>query len=135
MDVFRTITVPANYRDAARKVVEVFGPEMRNMFLASMSADGSWPGTHFVSSGYLPDDFVAAFPSKSWARNDDVWVEASASPGNASVFVQKATEAGVDLTLAEVEAVFSVADSSDQQIEAALSRMGLRRAFNPADDI
>ena len=54
-EVFRTIVVTDAV--AARALAGDPG-----MFLTGLSATGTAPATHFVSSGFMPEEIVAPFP-------------------------------------------------------------------------
>lgn len=55
MDVFRTIIVTD--ATAAQALVED-----ENMFSTGLSATGKLPATHFISSGWVPEELAELFP-------------------------------------------------------------------------
>ena len=54
-DAFATIIVT----DASAARALAGDPDM---FTTGLSADGSAPATHFISSGYMPQEMIAQFP-------------------------------------------------------------------------
>lgn len=56
-DVFRTIIVPADEAEQARQVA---GDD--NMFRTALSSTGEAPATHFISSGWVPEEIAEMFP-------------------------------------------------------------------------
>jgi hypothetical protein len=97
------------------------------MWLTPLSADGTEPATHFISSGYIPPEFAYMVPSQVWAQDENGnWVMVSSEPGNPQAVYEAATAQGVICTLADVEAVFNTADVTDEEPFAAMGRLGLK---------
>lgn len=58
-DIFATIIVPAAQAQAAREAAAAFqGGE--GMLTAGLSATGAEPATHYISSGWMPEELVQA---------------------------------------------------------------------------
>ena len=58
-DVFATIIVPAaNVAQARTLAAEIPGGE--GMFTSELSASGSAPATHYISSGFMPEEIITA---------------------------------------------------------------------------
>jgi hypothetical protein len=101
------------------------------MFTTPLSADGTDPATHYISSGYIPPAFAHMVPSQTWALDENGdWVMTGSDPGNPQAVYEAATAQGVICTLADVEAVFNTADVTDEEPFAAMGRMGLK-IINP----
>jgi hypothetical protein len=58
-DTFNTLIVPAALATAARDVAAALSPAGHGMFVSGLSADGSEPATHFVSTGMIHSQFAA----------------------------------------------------------------------------
>lgn len=56
-DVFRTIIVKASDAESSRSLVED-----DNMFRTGLSATGSEPATHFISTGWVSEEIAELFP-------------------------------------------------------------------------
>ena len=62
MDIFRTLIVPAANVDLARAVGASFGPGGAGMWTTPLSASGSDPATHYISTGYVPPEYGFLVP-------------------------------------------------------------------------
>lgn len=123
----RTIIVPATIAESARAACAgLAGPGGSGMFTTPLSPTGEAPPTHYISSGFIEAPFADLLPltSVNYAENGTPSVETR--PGNVALTVQLATDAGLPLTEAEVSALLSAVDVSDQAAEDALARLGLR---------
>jgi len=59
MDIFATIIVTADKAEQARTIAaEIPGGE--GMFTAGLSATGAEPATHYIASGWMPEELVQA---------------------------------------------------------------------------
>lgn len=63
MDVFRTMVIPASLVSLARALGAGLSPGGAGMFTTGLSADGSEPATHYVSSGMIGEQFAACIAS------------------------------------------------------------------------
>lgn len=57
-DVFATIIVTADSAPLAREIAGSFSPGGSGEFTTPLSADGLEPVSHYISSGYMPEQFV-----------------------------------------------------------------------------
>lgn len=125
-DLFRTLIVTAADAPLAREIAAAFGPGGSGMWTTPLSADGQEPATHFISSGYIPAEFVGLAPCTTWAMDENGdWVEVGHYPGDAATVYAYASQAGIQCTLADIEGIFSRADVSEQEPFTATGRMGL----------
>lgn len=62
MDIFATIIVTADNAEQARTLAASI-PGGEGMFTAGLSATGSMPATHYISSGSVPQEIVDAVAS------------------------------------------------------------------------
>jgi hypothetical protein len=97
------------------------------MFTTGLSASGSEPATHYVSTGLVPSGFTTNLPLQVWEHVDpDGWNMVSSTPGDPVAVYQNATAGGVSCTQADVDLMFSSSDFTDQQPFDAFSRLGLK---------
>ena len=125
-DTFATLIIAAQDADLARAIAASFGSGGQGMWVTPLSATGLDPATHFISSGYIPAEFVSLAPSTTWAQDEEGnWIVVDSYPGDAATVYALASQAGIDCTLADVEAVFARSDCSPQEPFVAMSRLGL----------
>lgn len=126
-DIFRTLIIPASQVELARQIAASFGPGGVGMWTTELSADGTEPATHFISTGFIPEQFAFMVPCQTWTQDEEgVWTQTSSEPGNPEAVYEAATAQGVDCTLADIEAVFAAADVTEQEPFIAMSRLGLQ---------
>jgi hypothetical protein len=134
-DQFSTLIVTAADAPLARQIAAAFGPGGSGMWTTPLSADGQEPATHYISSGYIPAEFVSLAPCTTWGvdENGDL-VQTAHYPGDAATVHAYASQAGITATLADIEGVFSRSDVSEQEPFTAMGRMGLT-IINPMEGI
>ena len=131
MDIFRTLVVPASQVDLARAIAASFGPGGDGMFTTPLSASGLDPASHYISSGFVPEQFAYMVPLQVWEQNETGdWVLVSTEPGDPVAVYQAASEAGVVTTQAEVDALFAAADVTAQEPFVAMGRLNVQ-IINP----
>lgn len=59
MDIFATLIVTAANVAQSRTIAATF-PGGDGMFTSELSATGNAPATHYISSGYMPEEIVQA---------------------------------------------------------------------------
>lgn len=127
MWVHRTIIVPAALVDAARAACAgLAGPGGSGVFTTPLSATGTLPASHYISSGMIEAPFADLLPLTSVTYGEDGTPSTSTRPGNVALTAQLAAEAGLPITEAEVAALLAGVDVSEQQAEEAMSRLGLQ---------
>ena len=127
MDTFATLIVTAADAPTSRAIAAAFGPGGVGMWTTPLSASGLDPATHYISTGYIPSEFVALSPMATWALDeDDDWVQTDYYPGDAAAVYGFCQQSGLPYTLAEIEGVFSRSDVSQQEPFVALGRAGLK---------
>jgi Na+-transporting methylmalonyl-CoA/oxaloacetate decarboxylase beta subunit len=77
------------------------------MYETALSADGTLPATHWISSGLILQDFATMLE-------------------NPAIVYGAAAQAGIDLPQDSIEALLSQCDISDESAEAALARLGFQ---------
>ena len=132
MWVHRTIIVPAPLAEAARAACAgLAGPGGSGMFTTPLSSTGEAPPTHFISSGLIEAPFADLLPLTTVTYGEDGTLSTSTRPGNVALTVQLAAEAGFPITEAEVSALLSAVDVSEQSAQDALARLGLQIISTP----
>ena len=131
-DQFATLIIAAQDAPLAREIAAAFGPGGQGMWTTPLSADGLEPVdnpqgvTHYISSGFIPAEFVSFAPSTTWTQDkDNNWIDTDHYPGDASAVYAYASANGVSCTLEDVEGVFNRSDCSAQEPFTAMGRMGL----------
>ena len=132
MWVHRTIIVPTSAAEFARAACAgLAGPGGSVMFTTPLSQTGEAPPTHYISSGLIEAPFADLLPLTSVNYADDGTPSVETRPGNVALTVQLATDAGLPLTEAEVSALLSAVDVSEQSAQDALARLGLKIISTP----
>ena len=132
MDIFRTLIVPAANVDLARAVGASFGPGGAGMWTTPLSASGSDPATHYISTGYVPPEYGFLVPLLVWSQDENNdWVLVSTEPGDPVAVYMAATSQGVVCTQADIDALFAAADVTEQEPFTAMGRMGLTMINDP----
>ncbi len=125
-DILRTLIVPAAFTDLARAIATSFGPGGDGMWTTPLSASGSDPATHYISSGYVPPEYGYLVPLQVWSQDaNGNWVLVGSEPGNPVAVYTAATAQGVVCTQADVDALFAAADVTEQEPFTAMGRLGL----------
>jgi hypothetical protein len=126
--LFRTMIVPATQVEYARSLsVAISGPSGDGMWTTGLSADGAEPATHYISSGYADEVFVALLPLTVFPPEGDPVTE----PGKPEETKIKAAEGGMSTTLTKIRALFSSMDVTEQEPFTAMARLGLQLVQTP----
>jgi hypothetical protein len=126
-DLFRTLIVPAEHVELARSIAAAFGPGGVGMWTTGLSADGKEPATHYISSGYIPAEFVSLAPCTTYKVDEKgETVVDSHFAGSPETVAQYGKQLGLEVPLKAIQAVFDAADASDQEPFAAMARAGLK---------
>ena len=125
----RTIIVPAAFQQLAQALCEAAaeGDAGVGMFTTALSATGALPATHYISSGYIFDDFAALLPLTTVEPSTDDGEPdmVTERPGNVPVVEGLAAQAGVTLPPGTIAALFGAIDVSEQGPFEAVARLGL----------
>ena len=133
-DIFRTILVPADQADLARTIAATLDPaHSQGMFETPLSPTGTEPATHYISTGMIGEGFAALIPLATWAQQGDPpeWVRTSYDPGKPAVTAAMCAKAELEVTEAEVKALYAAADVTAEDPWAALGRLNLRIVTPP----
>ena len=130
---FRTMILPAAHVTLARQICATLAPSGGSaMFNVGLSPTGAAPATHYVSTGHLDEPFANLMPLVSWYELDGEWHSHEVSPGAPEVVVALCAEAGLEVALADVEALFAAADVTTQEPFTAFGRLGLQLVSDEA---
>jgi len=125
-DIFRTLILPANVTPLAQEIAATLSPGGVGMWTTGLSPTGAEPATHFISTGFIPPEFAYMVPEQFWKQDETgAWVQTGSEPGNPQAVYEACTAAGMTVTLEEIEAVYAVADVTEQEPFTAMGRMGL----------
>lgn len=119
--------VPTAHVTLARQLAETLaGSAGQGMWTTPLSPTGAEPPTHWISTGLIGSDFASLLPCDTWVQTDDGWEDILHINGQPETIVYLAVEAGLTVSLAEVEALLSAADVTEQEWPVARARLGLR---------
>lgn len=128
----RTIIVPATLVEAARAACAgLAGPGGSGMFTTLLSATGTLPASHYISSGLIEAPFADLLPLTTVTYGEDGTPSIETRPGDIALTAQLVAAAGLTITEDEASALLSAVDVSDQAAEDALGRLGLRMIAEP----
>ena len=114
----RTIIVTAECAPTARMLCEMLaGAGGSGMFQTALSATGTEPATHYVSSGPIEEQFSDLLDSG--AENIHAVV----------------TAAGIEISLEAVQQIMSCADISDEPAEVAFERLGVQTVQEGVENV
>ena len=120
----RCMIVPAEQVEFARALPPaIAGASGAGMWTTPLSPTGAKPPTHFISAGSIDQQFAALMPLMTYPAD----AEPIYTPGRPEVAAYLATEAGLPTTYEQVAELFAVCDSSDQEAQVAMARLGLVR--------
>lgn len=125
MDIFRTLIIPANQVEFARAVATSFGSGGQGMWTTPLSSTGLFPATHYISSGYIAEEFAYMVPEQFWEQSEEGWVETGSTEGNPEAVYQSALAGGVECSLEDIQTLFAVADVTEQDPFVAMGRLKL----------
>lgn len=124
-DAFRTLILPAAVTPLARQIAATLSPGGIGMWTTGLSPTGAEPATHFISTGLISPEFAHIVPDQTWEEVDGAWTQTGSTPGNPEAVTEACNAAGLEVTLAQVLAVFDAADVTEQEPLTAMSRLGL----------
>jgi hypothetical protein len=134
MDIFRTLIVPTANVELARAIAASFGSGGVGMWTTPLFADGKDPAAYYISSGYVPPDYGYLVPCQWWEQGEDgTWTMTGSEPGDPVAVYHAATSQGVECTQEDVDALFAVADVTEQEPFTAMGRLGVQ-IVNPTEE-
>ena len=142
-DILRTFIIPADQADLARTIAATLDPvNCSDMFRTPLSATGTEPVTHFITSGPVSQAFAALVPYSVWQwQTPDLdetgeWVEVEHRDGHPEKTHEMCIEAGLDVPLAAIEVLYLSSDVTNEDPFVAMGRRGLQLAWpvEPTDE-
>ena len=120
----RCMIVPDAWAETVRDLCDKMAPggAGSNMFLVPLSESGGLPASHFISAGMQGDDFCPLLPLTTFDP-DGI---ATTTPGQPDTIVHLATQAGIAVTLEQVNALLAAVEVTDEPWPTALERRGLQ---------
>ena len=111
----RVIVVPAAFQQLAQGLCEAAaeGDAGKGMFTTGLSPDGSAPATHYISSGYIFQEFADLLPLTAVNYDIEGSPILSTRPDNVAVVEAMAAQAGFDLAPGTIGALFDAIDVTD----------------------
>lgn len=120
------IVPAANVALARTLCATLAGDAGQNMFMTGLSPTGAEPATHWISTGMIGADFAALMPLTVFVEG-----EPETTPGQPDTIVALATEAGMSVTLAEIEALLAACDVTLMEPLARMGELGLQLVQEP----
>ena len=119
----RTIIVPAAFQQLAQGLCEAAaeGDAGRGMFTTGLSADGTEPASHFISSGPIYESLADLLPITTFDEEG----QPTTRPGNVATVEAIADQAGITLPAGTIAALFAAIDVTEQEPFTAMARLGL----------
>lgn len=109
----RSIIVPKAQAQLARDLCAALaGPGGEGMFTTGLSADGKAPATHWISAGLIDAQFAALLPLGD-------------APGQPETVATLAQDAGMAVTLEQVQALLAAVVVTELEPLAAIEAQGL----------
>jgi len=125
-DIFRTLILPANTVQLARDIASALSPAGSGMWTTALSSDNI-TASHYISTGFISEDFAYMVPEQVWQEDENAnWILVETLAGNPEAVYDACTAAGMQVTLADIEAVFLTADVTTQEPFTAMSRLNLQ---------
>jgi hypothetical protein len=124
--IFRTLLVAAQDVELASTIAATLGPaSSQGMFQTPLGPTAEGPATYGASSGYIDPVWALLVPCGTWAYQDGAWVQTAYAPGNPQAVVDACAQAGLTVSLADVQGIFARCDVSEQDPWTAFGRLGV----------
>ena len=128
----RTIIVPKAKQALSQSLCAGLSPNGgAGMFIVGLSASGNAPATHYISAGPISSDMAALLPCKFVTNDAQGNQQITTTLGHPELVPALATEAGITVTRAQIDALYAAIDVSDQDPFAALDRLDLKLVQTP----
>ena len=138
MDIFRTLITESTDVDLARTIAATLDPaHSQGMWETPLSPTGAEPATHYISTGFIGEGFAALVPFATWAQEGDPpeWVQTEYQPGDSFAVLALCEQAGMTVTLEQIEDLFATSDVTAEDPWAALGRLGLQIVQPKSPDV
>ena len=123
----RTIIVPAAFQQLAQALCEAAaeGDAGKGLFTTGLSVTGELPATHYISSGYIFQEFADLLPLTTVNQDGEGLPDIYTRPGDVATVEAIADQAGITLPAGTIAALFAAIDVSAQGPFEAMARLGL----------
>jgi len=134
---FRTLIVPSDYQQFASTLASTLGGlSGQDMFTTGLSASGQEPATNYVSTGYIGAGLAEILPLDTYTteidpQTDQPVVIHTHKDGDPVKVAELAVEAGLEVTVEQVTALFNASDITEQEPFTAFARLGLQLIQQP----
>jgi hypothetical protein len=136
MEAFRTLIVEAADAPLARTIAATLDPaHSQGMWETPLSPTGVEPATHFISTGFIGEGFATLVPFAVWQLQGDPpeWEQTEYRPGDSFATLALCEQAGLEITLEQIEDLFADSDVTAEDPWVALGRLGLQLCAPPVD--
>ena len=118
-----TIICPAAFQSLAQSLCEAAaeGDAGKGMFTTGLSATGETPATHYISSGYIEQQFADILPLTTISTEGEETSETT-RPGNVARVEGIATQSGVQVPSGVIAALLSAIDVTELSPWHAMSK-------------
>jgi hypothetical protein len=125
-NIFRTLIIQADTADLTREIAATLSPAGAGMWTTGLSSDGKQPASHYISTGYITEEFAHMVPQQIYLQDESgAWQLVETLPGNPEAVTQACNANGLEVTLEQVQAIFDTADVTEQEAFVAMQRLGL----------
>lgn len=123
----RTIIVPAAFQQLAQALCAAAaeGDAGKGMFTTGLSADGTEPASHYISSGLIYESFADLLPLTTVTYEEEDATETT-RPGEVQTVEAIALQAGFNLPLGTIAALFDAIDVTELGPWEAMEWLGLK---------
>ena len=119
--------MPAAFQQLAQALCEAAaeGDAGKGMFTTGLSADGTEPASHYISSGPIYESFADLLPLTTVAYEEEDAAETT-RPGDVETVEAIALQAGFTLPPGTIAALFDAIDVTELGPWAAMARLDLK---------
>ena len=124
---FLTLIVQADDAPLARLSAATLDPSGgAGVWTTGLSPNATDEPTHFISTGYVGGGWLRMVPVAEWEQDaEGAWIMISRTDGDEFAVVAGCDAAGVEVDMDEVAELFRDVDSTQQDPQTAVTRMGL----------
>lgn len=128
---FRTLIVTSDTVDLAREIASELSPAGNGMWTTGLSQDGNEPCSHYISTGYIGNEFSQIVPLQVYSQEtseegNQEWKLVESTEGSPEALVEACNSQGFGVKLEDVKHIFNTADVTTQDPFVAMQRLGLQ---------
>jgi hypothetical protein len=118
--------VPAQHVELARTIAATLDPAgSQGLFTTPLGPIGSTDITHYVSTGFVAENFALAIPFIKYTMTDMGYEMIDHSPGNPTMIHELCLQYNLTIPIEELISLYSSADITDEEPFAAFARLQL----------